>query len=79
MTAPETTDWKLDRAQVATVREQLFVLAEVLGASRTKANFKSLVATAAVLKRHFGREPDTFRLTDASGRIIGVFPIRRGS
>jgi hypothetical protein len=32
-----------------------------------------------VLKRHPGREPDTFRLTDASGKIVGVFPIRRGS
>jgi hypothetical protein len=28
-----------------------------------------------VAKQHPGREPDSFRLTDASGRICGVFPI----
>jgi hypothetical protein len=26
--------------------------------------------------RHPGREPDSFRLRDATGRIFGVFPIR---
>jgi hypothetical protein len=28
-----------------------------------------------VAKRHPGREPDSFRLTDATGRILGVFPV----
>jgi hypothetical protein len=28
-----------------------------------------------ITKRHPGREPDSFRLTDATGKIFGVFPI----
>jgi hypothetical protein len=27
-----------------------------------------------VARRHPGREPDTFRLMDATGKILGVFP-----
>ncbi len=27
-----------------------------------------------VARRHPGQEPDTFRLTDAAGKIVGVFP-----
>jgi hypothetical protein len=27
-----------------------------------------------VARRHPGQEPDTFRLVDASGKILGVFP-----
>jgi hypothetical protein len=27
-----------------------------------------------VARRHPGQEPDTFRLTDATGKILGVFP-----
>jgi hypothetical protein len=30
---------------------------------------------AGVIKRHPGTEPDSFRLSDATGRVIGVFPI----
>ena len=26
-------------------------------------------------KRHPGREPDTFRLKDPAGNIVGVFPV----
>jgi hypothetical protein len=33
------------------------------------------VLTSAMIDRHPGREPDSFRLTDASGKIFGVFPI----
>jgi hypothetical protein len=29
-----------------------------------------------VAMRHPGREPDSFRLTDATGLIFGVFPVR---
>jgi hypothetical protein len=32
-------------------------------------------ARTSVAKRHPGREPDSFRLTDATGRILGVFPV----
>jgi hypothetical protein len=28
-----------------------------------------------VAKSHVGREPDSFRLTDATGRVLGVYPI----
>jgi hypothetical protein len=27
-----------------------------------------------VARRHPGQEPDTFRLMDATGKIVGVFP-----
>ena len=27
-----------------------------------------------VARRHPGREPDTFRLVDATGKILGLFP-----
>ena len=27
-----------------------------------------------VARRHPGQEPDTFRLIDAAGKIVGVFP-----
>jgi hypothetical protein len=30
-----------------------------------------------VAMRHPGREPDSFRLTDATGLIFEVFPVRR--
>jgi hypothetical protein len=30
-----------------------------------------------VAMRHPGREPDSFRLTDATGLIFGVFPVRQ--
>jgi hypothetical protein len=29
-----------------------------------------------VTKRHAGREPDSFRLTDAGGKILAIVPIR---
>ena len=29
-----------------------------------------------VIKRHSGREPDSFRLTDANGKIVAIVPIR---
>jgi hypothetical protein len=41
--------------------------AEVIAGAKRRAN--------EMTKRHPGREPDSFRLTDASGRIFGVFPI----
>jgi hypothetical protein len=31
-----------------------------------------------VVKRHPFREPDSFRLTDAAGRVVGVFLIDLG-
>jgi hypothetical protein len=32
-----------------------------------------------VVKRHPGSEPDSFRLTDPTGRICGVFVLRMGA
>jgi hypothetical protein len=32
-----------------------------------------------VIKRHSGREPDSFRLTDANGKIVAMFPFVTGS
>jgi hypothetical protein len=36
---------------------------------------RSVPRARAMIDRHPGREPDSFRLTDASGKIFGVFPI----
>jgi hypothetical protein len=42
--------------------------ADAIAAAESRARF--------VAKSHPGREPDSFRLTDATGKILGVFPIR---
>jgi hypothetical protein len=43
--------------------------AEAIAAAKARAG--------DVAKRHPGGEPDGFRLTDETGRILGVFPIHR--
>ena len=40
---------------------------EAIAVAQSRARF--------VAKRHPEREPDSFRLTDATGKILGVFPI----
>jgi hypothetical protein len=40
--------------------------AEAIAAAKLRAH--------AVARRHPGEEPDTFRLMDATGKILGVFP-----
>jgi hypothetical protein len=42
--------------------------ADAIAAAESRARF--------VANSHPGREPDSFRLTDATGKILGVFPIR---
>jgi hypothetical protein len=42
--------------------------AEVIAGAKLRAK--------EIAKRHPGREPDSFRLRGATGRIFGVFPIR---
>jgi len=32
------------------------------------------VLPSAAARRHPGQEPDTFRLMDATGKIVGLFP-----
>ena len=41
---------------------------EAIAAAKTRA--------ADVAKRHSGREPDGFRLSDATGRILAIIPVR---
>jgi hypothetical protein len=41
---------------------------EAIAAAKTRA--------LDVAKRHSGREPDSFRLTDATGNILAIVPIR---
>jgi hypothetical protein len=50
------------------VAEELSILrteAEVIAHARSRARY--------VAERHPGREPDSFRLTDATGKSLGVF------
>ena len=41
---------------------------EAIAAAKTRA--------LDIAKRHSGREPDGFRLTDAAGKILAIIPIR---
>ena len=41
---------------------------EAIAAAKTRA--------PVVAKRHSGREPDGFRLTDATGKILAIVPVR---
>jgi hypothetical protein len=41
---------------------------EAISAAKTRA--------PDVAKRHSGREPDSFRLMDANGKILAIIPIR---
>ena len=53
------------------VEKEICVLAtkdEAIAAAKNRA--------PDVAKRHSGREPDSFRLTDASGKILAIIPIR---
>jgi hypothetical protein len=53
------------------VEKEICVLAtkdEAIAAAKTRAR--------DVAKRHSGREPDGFRLTDVTGKILAIVPIR---
>jgi hypothetical protein len=61
-------DW---RRGAIPVEREICVLAtrdEAIAAAKTRA--------LDVAKRHSGREPDSFRLTDATGNILAIVPIR---
>ena len=45
-------------------------------ASKDEAIAAAKARAADVAKRHSGREPDSFRLTDATGNILAIVPIR---
>jgi hypothetical protein len=61
-------DWLRTGIPIAKETSVLQGEAEVVADARRRA--------PDVVKRHPGREPDGFRLTDATGRIRGVFPPR---
>jgi hypothetical protein len=44
-------------------------------ASEAEAIAPAVDRASSAAKRHRCREPDSFRLTDATGRILGVYPI----
>jgi hypothetical protein len=60
-------DW-LSGIPIAKETSVLDAEAEVVAETRRRASY--------VAKQHPGKEPDSFRLTDATGRIHGVFPVR---
>jgi hypothetical protein len=62
-------DWLKEGVPVDKEASVLTNEAEVVAGARARAR--------AMIDRHPGREPDSFRLTDASGKIFGVFPIDR--
>jgi hypothetical protein len=60
-------DWLKERVPLDKEASVLTNEGEVVAGARARAR--------AMIGRHPGREPDSFRLTDASGKIFGVFPI----
>jgi hypothetical protein len=53
------------------VEKEICILAtndEAIAAATTRA--------PDVAKRHSGREPDSFRLTNATGKILAIVPVR---
>jgi hypothetical protein len=62
-------DWLREGVPVDKEASVLTNETEVFAGARARAR--------AMIDRHPDREPDSFRLTDASGKIIGVFPIGR--
>jgi hypothetical protein len=60
-------DWLREGVPVGKEASVLTDEAEVVAGARGRAR-------AMIDRQHPGREPDSFRLTDASGKIFGVFP-----
>jgi hypothetical protein len=61
-------DWLRNGIPVAKETSVFAIMEEAVADARRRA--------ADVAKRHPGREPDSFRLTEPTGNIRGVFPIR---
>jgi hypothetical protein len=59
-------DWLKRGILVERETSVLTSAAEAVGAAKLRAH--------DVAQRHPGQEPDSFRLMDASGKILGVFP-----
>jgi hypothetical protein len=59
-------DWLKRGILVEKETSVLTSAAEAIAAAKLRAH--------DVARRHPGQEPDTFRLVDATGRILGVFP-----
>jgi hypothetical protein len=67
-TALFAIDWLRGGIPVERETSVLAKAEEAIAAARARAD---VVAT-----RHPGQEPDGFRLIDATGTILGVFPVR---
>ena len=59
-------DWLKRGILVEKETSVLTSAAEAIAAAKLRAH--------DVARRHPGQEPDTFRLVDATGKILGVFP-----
>ena len=59
-------DWLKKGILVERETSVLTSAAEAIAAAKLRAR--------DVARRHPGQEPDTFRLMDATGKIVGVFP-----
>ena len=59
-------DWLKKGILVERETSVLTSAAEAIAAAKLRAH--------DVSRRHPGQEPDTFRLMDATGKIVGVFP-----
>jgi hypothetical protein len=60
-------EWLRNGVPVDKETSVLTSAAEVIAAAKSR---RRLVAD-----RHPGREPDSFRVTDATGKILSVFPV----
>lgn len=60
-------EWLKGRSVVERENSMLTDQAEAIASARDKA--------PQVARRHPGSEPDQFRLSDATGKEIGIFPL----
>jgi hypothetical protein len=68
-------DWEIELFAIDWLKRGILVERETsVLTSSAEAIAAAKLRARDVARRHPGQEPDTFRLMDATGKILGVFP-----
>ena len=68
-------DWDIELFAIDWLKRGILVERETsVLTSSAEAIAAAKLRARDVARRHPGQEPDTFRLMDATGKILGVFP-----
>ena len=68
-------DWEIELFAIDWLKRGILVERETsVLTSAADAIAAAKLRARDVARRHPGQEPDTFRLMDATGKILGVFP-----